>query len=299
MTEEKKPEGEPSDTPSSPEIPEGTSKENKEIMEEIKKDKGGKLEEKEETPPEEPPKKPEKAEEEPEPPEEGGTGEKPKRTPKLMPTFKHEIAKKKWEQKEKEQTEEIGNLQRQLKESKTSPEREKALKDFAEKYGWEENQVNDFLKLLPKGETLPADLKERLDKFEKAQEEVRQQTMFGEDYEKTVTPILDEEKVPKEKRAGLKKLINTLAFTTKYATYDLDEMYYSLKRKGELDEFIGKGKTPAESSGGATHGKPGEPEAEGIMDMPDEEFDKWEKDRAKKARSGLELRRGGKTVEKL
>ncbi len=270
--------------------------ESKQIMDDIQKEKSEADEKKDAEPkePEEGDKKPDEGQkkddkdkagdEEGEAGEDGEKGkEKPNRTPKTMPLYEHEIAKGKWEKKEKELQSEIENL-RKSNEGKSEPAQDEKIKKFAEKHGFEVDFVNDLMALLPKSGNVPEDIASKLKALDDEKEAARQDRMFDEDYDKKIVPLLKD--IPEDKRDRAKKLLKTLAFTTTYANTPLDVIWRGCE---EFDEFKQKGRKSGESSRGTPHV---EGEEKNIMDMSDEEFDKFSDELGKQGKSGAIMRQG-------
>lgn len=309
MAEEKKKPDEEIPTPK----PEGDEIDKK-IDEEIEAEKPKKEEEEGEAPKKEPP-KPEKKE------EEAGKGEeeekheprlaieeeeedeeekeerKPERTPRMMPVYKLRIAEKKWEKEKEGLQRTIDDLNEKIA-SKAGIDKEREIEEFAKEHKMDPEVLKGLVRLVqPTGGVISDKMQEDVKKLKEDQEWDRQRKIFDGDFKKTIVPLLEEDKVPQEKREELKTLFGKLAFTRKYVSYKLDDLYFSLKRKGELNEFLPaeKGKKSAEESrGGARGGVTGE---KGILDMSDEEFDEWEKEREEESkRGGLEIRRGGRSI---
>ena len=286
MAEEKKPKEEDLETPP------GADKEDLEIHKEIEKEKGESLEKKpgkEEEPGKEE-KEAEKVERE----------EKPKRTPRLMPVFTHKIEKRKWEKEKKEYEEAISELNAKLK-VKPEADKEKLIKETAEKHGVEPELIKDIIKIIgPSQVAIPDSLKKDIEVLKKSKEDVdwaKEDKGFEDDFEENVLPILEKEEVPKDKVKTLKGILKTQAFTQKYAPYDLTDVFYALRRKGEFDEVLGepKGKKSAEDTKGV--GVRGTELKKAVKDMSDEEFDKWDEGLEKKAKEeNLTVRRGGREM---
>ncbi len=232
--------------------------------------------------------KPEEGGEKTEKEEEGEREEKPKRTPQTMPVYKHKIAEKRWEKEKGDYNEKIKNLEVEVKK-KASPEKQKVVKDFAEKHGFEPEMVNDLLKIVESGQP---DVKKALDDFrseiEKGRterERTHQYSEFNKDYEKSIIPLLEKDGVPSEKRKEVKKLLQTLAFTTEYASTPLPVIYRGVE---DFDGFKVKGKKSAEPSRGGARG--GEEEDE--MPKGDKEFKEWS-DKKGREQSNLTITRKG------
>lgn len=211
----------------------------------------------------------------------------PKRSPKLMPAWKHEAEKGQWGKEKTELTKEISDLKQKL-EGKSEPVQDEAIKKFAEKHGWEEEAIKDLLSLLPKGPNLSEEVSKRLQSLEDKENQIRQERGFEKFFARDVVPLMEKDELTDEQKAKVKKKINTLAFTTKYVNNDLDEIYIIAKQKGELDNIIlPKGKKSAENSRGGMSGAKGETlkelTEEEALELGDEEFKKWSEEQAKKA----------------
>jgi hypothetical protein len=261
-------------------------KETKEIVKEIEEDPGvsetdkGETSKSKEEAGEEPEKKPDKKEEEAgekgkdeDEGKEGDEGEKTfKRTPKLMPLWKHNVAEKHWG-KEKEELE--SKLQEALK-VKDSPEKTEKIKEIAEKFGLDAEMVSEIVGLSQSA--TPKDVLSRLEKLEKTSEtttEQQQDVEFERDFSKNVLPLIkDEYPEASDKLVGrIKTLIESLAFTEELIGTPLSMIY-----KGS-EQFRGvKGKKSAESSTGS--GRIEKVGIEGVTpedieNMSDAEFDKF------------------------
>ena len=267
-------------TPESPETPEKPEKPEEGEGEEAGGEEGKEKKEKKEEG------KPEEGGEKPETPEKPEKPEKPQRTPQTMSIYKHKIAEKKWEKERTEKEDEIKRLNTELKK-KSSPEKQKVVKDFAEKHGLEPEMVTDLLKIVEAGQP---DVAKELDKFrseiEKGRterEQTHQYKEFDKDYEKSIVPLLEKDGIPSEKRKEVKKLLQTLAFTTEYSNTPLPVIY---RGATDFDEFKVKGKKSAEPSrGGARGGEEGDE-----MPKGDKEFQEWSDKKGKE--------QGNRTIER-
>lgn len=222
--------------------------------------------------------------------------EPPKRTPKLIPLYKHKIAEKKWGKTLKEKEEEITRLTTELEEKKSAPAREKAIADFAEKHGMEVEMVKDLLKLIGPPPKISEKVQKDLDSLKEMKEDERQAKLFDSEYKEKVVPLLEKDGIPEEKRSRVKKILRTLAFTTKYVNMDLDEIYDLRKLRGDFDSVLGKGRKTAETSRGKPGGiTEGPVTGEDIMGMDDEAFEKWSDEQAAKEK-GLKIIRKGEEI---
>lgn len=195
---------------------------------------------------------------------------KEKRSPKLIPLYQHEIEKKNWNKDKEVLLKQIEDL-KVSNTGKTDNKKQEGIKAFAEKHGFTEDAVADLLALAGTS-GLEKQLKEDLEKVKQERAEEEQKKIFDVEYEKTVDPLLDKDGVPADKRAKVKKLLNDLAFTSKYVGNDLDEIYIIAKNKGMLDNLgIVKGKKTFENSRGGT-GKGADGEQKSIKEMSDKEF---------------------------
>jgi len=227
--------------------------------------------------------------------DEGEDGEedgkkKPKRTPKLMPLFEHEIAKKNWEKDLSEKDKKILELTQQLQD-KSKPDQMADIEKFVEKTGLDKETVTGLVdiisKQLPKpGAELDAETKKRLQAFEQSQVEQAEKQGFDKEFTDKVIPVLEKQGIPEDKRGRVKKLLEKMAFTTKFANTPLDVIFKGCE---EFDPFREKGKPSGEASRGAPHI---EGEEKGVMEKSDEEFDKWSDDMAKSQKSGYITRNG-------
>ena len=210
--------------------------------------------------------------------------DKPKRTPKLMEVYKHKIAEEKWGKEKEALSTKVTDLEKQIGK-KPHPDRKEDIAKFAEEHGLEPKMVSGLLGLVEDGRV--SELEKKLDSLKGeietgrvTREQAHQEGEFGKDYTKAIIPILDNEKVPSDKKKEIKEIIHTLAFTAEFASYDLEDIYFKAKRRGDFDEIVSKGKKSAEP-GKNTHGKAGEEETKPFKDMSDAEFDKASEEGAK------------------
>ena len=259
-------------------------KDTKEIVDEIKEEdkKPGEEEPPEKEAGEEPEKKPDKEEEAGEKGEEKGEDKKDdepgeeektfKRTPKLMPLWKYNVAEKKWN---KERGELEGKLQEALK-IKDTPEKTEKIKEIAEKYGMDEAMINELVGLVQP--IIPKAIMDDIAQLKKASEtttEQQQELEFDRDFNKSVLPLIKEEYPEASEKlvSRIKSLVDKLAFTNELIGTPLSMIY-----KGS-EQFRGvKGKKSAESSTGS--GRIEKVNIEGVTpedieDMSDAEFDKF------------------------
>ena len=259
-------------------------KDTKEIVDEIKEEdkKPGEEEPPEKEAGEEPEKKPDKEEEAGEKGEEKGEDKKDdepgeeektfKRTPKLMPLWKHNVAEKKWN-KAREDLE--GKLQEALK-IKDTPEKTEKIKEIAEKYGMDEAMINELVGLVQP--IIPKAIMDDIAQLKKASEtttEQQQEVEFDRDFNKSVLPLIKEEYPEASEKlvSRIKSLVDKLAFTNELIGTPLSMIY-----KGS-EQFRGvKGKKSAESSTGS--GRIEKVNIEGVTpedieNMSDAEFDKF------------------------
>ena len=314
-------------------IPPEADEDSKKIAEDIKKEKEGGSEEtppdegggsKEETPKEpdegqDKDKKPEKdkgkeagkeegkekeggEEEREEGEEEPGEGEeKPaERTARLMPLYKHKIAEKKWKKEKEELIEQHAEEIRKLKEEtagQPSEERKKQVKEYAEKYGMEEEAVEDLLKIAGGStanlEKKIGELEEKLAKKEQADIESKQDAEFDKEFNKEVLPLMEKDGISPEKRKKLKDRLKVLAFTEEYVKTPLKVIY---KGEDSISEIKTPGKKSAESSGTPPHGGEGK-EKKDWMDMSDDEFEK-ESDALGQKSSNITIKRGEEVIQR-
>jgi hypothetical protein len=209
---------------------------------------------------------------------------KPKRTPKLMPLFEHEIAKKDWEKSQKEKDQKILELTQQLQD-KSTPDKTADIKKFAEESGLEESTVKGLVDIILKsmpnqGTALDEKTKKKLQAFEDSQAELVEKQGFEKEYSEKVIPTFEKQGISEDKRGRIKLLLEKLAFTTKYANYDLDHIFLI---DPSFDSFKEKGKPSGESSRGAPHTEGGEDKS--VMEMTDKEFDEWSETQGKKQSS--------------
>jgi len=274
----------------------------KKIMEEIKKEKGASPEPAEEEKPEseseeteeevssEETQQPEEGEEEAptegeeeteSEPEEGEEEEKPKRTPRLVESWRLRVAQKKWEKEKRELENKIRELSAKLEET-TSSQKGEEVKKFAEKYGIDEDFVRDLLAILKPGVTTQEFQKE-LQALREEREWQKQYQEFEKEFTDKLEPLIVKEGIPEAERPKLKSLIRDLAFTERFAAWPLDDIYLFLKAKGLLDDFLPKEKKKsAEVSRGGARGKEAGSLKEIIEGMSEEEFLKWSDEQAKK-----------------
>jgi len=266
-------------------------KESKEILEEIAKEKS---EASEDVKPKESEEvKPEEVKPEPDQKDDGKVDDtiekdKPKRTPKSMPLFEHEIAKKNWEKDLTEKENKILELTTQLQD-KSKIDQTADIEKFAEDSGLPKETIKGLVdiisKSLPKqGTELSEEIKQKLQDFEESKkklEEREEKEGFESDYKNKILPILEKDGISDDKKKErIKKIVETLAYTKKYAGYDLDHIYLVAP---EFKDFKEKGKPSGEHSRGTPHI---EGEEKGVMDMTDEEFDKWSEAEGKKQKTG-------------
>lgn len=224
-----------------------------------------------------------------------------KRTPRLIPAFTHEIEKRKWKKEKDGLQETITDLNTKLK-SKPDVDTETQIKEVAEKHGVEVGFLKDVFKILGGRTTITDDLRKEIVSLKKGQEKVdrdREDRGFNDDFEDNILPVLEKAEVSKQNVKALKKLLHEQAFTERYAPYALDDVFYALRRKGLLDEILGKkepGKKSAEDSGSV--GIRGKELKVKVKDMTDKEFDAFdaalEKDSKK---GGFEVRRDLKKIK--
>lgn len=200
--------------------------------------------------------------------------EKVKRTPHLMPIYKHKLAEREWS-KEKQ------TLLTQIEELKTKgatkPEQSEAIKKFAEKHGFEEEAVKDLVDLIGSKTDISDELKKKLGALEKERSETYQSNSFQKEFDKEIAPLLEADGVPKENHKKVLKLLKDLAFTEEYAKTPLKVIYKGVE---QFDDFRIKGKKSAEGSRGGARGG-SVPEKE-MRDMTDEEFEKYTDEEAAK-----------------
>jgi len=93
----------------------------------------------------------------------------------------------------------------------------------------------------------------------------------------------------------VKEIIHTKAFTKKFASYELNDLFYRLKRDGEFDDFVPKDKKKSAES---SHGKPhvGKKEEKDWAEMSEEEFEEDSEERGKTGRSGKLLNKKGEEI---
>ena len=222
-------------------------------------------------------------------------GDKTVRTPRLMESWKHDIAEKNWGKEREGFAKTISTLETALEAAKASPDRAKLIKDFAEKSGMDPENVENFLKLA--GMPLAGikkeleDLKTVFQKSDRDNKWAREDRAFEEDFEKVLIPILNTDNIPQENRSRLKKLLHTLAFTAEYANTPLPVIYRGVE---DFRQFSGKGvkKSAEASKGGIRGGKEGEID---WMSLEPDDFDKKIKEMAKEE-PGMEIRRDGRAV---
>ena len=195
---------------------------------------------------------------------------KPKRTPKLMEAWEHEVYKGKSEKQIKELSQQITDLTTKL-EGKSDSKKTDAVKAFAEKSGLDEETVAGLLEL-----TGVDSLKKELSDLKGKSEIPDQEVEFAKEANKELPKLFEGDKIAIDKQAEVQKVIHDLAFTKRYASLGLDEIYIIAKTKGYLDDFIkAPGRKTAEGSRGGSSGIGTDGEKKDVADMTDEEFKKF------------------------
>ena len=238
-----------------------------------------------------------KVDKEPEDKPEADEGKK-KRTPKVMNIYEHEIAKGKWEKKEKALLSDIADLKTEAGKKNTAADREKAIDAYCEKHGMERDQVEGLINIIGTNQGTDENLKTKVEELETQAKNKKEDLDFDEEFSKEVTPLFEKDNIEAKHQVAVKKLIHDLAFTEKYVSYDLDDIYLKLKNKGKLDDFIKQpGKKSGETSGGGTSTKTGEPDTEkSFKDMTDKEFEDFGDNEASKEKRHGTVRRDGKEI---
>lgn len=213
-------------------------------------------------------------------PEEGEEEEK-KRTPRLVESWKLRVAEKKWQREKKELEDKIRELQEQI-QKKSQPEKEEGIKEFAEKYGIDEDFVSDLLKLIKPSISM-SEFQEELQALKEEKEWQKQYQEFEKEFVDKLEPLIVKEGIPEDFRPKLKNYIRDLAFTDRFASWPLDDIYLFLKAKGHINDFLPKEKKKsAEAGKGGARGKEAESLKEIMENMSPEEFLKWSDEKAKK-----------------
>lgn len=181
---------------------------------------------KEETPKEEPKEEPKTEEETPEEEE-----KKPFRTPKLMPAWKHEVERKKWEQ-------EKADLEAKLKETKVEPPLQTVpsvdvsdkIKAVAQKHGLDEEVLADIASLVaPKPNEMSDEIKSALkeiNEFKKLQAIQAEELGFKKEFN-SVLPFIKQEypNATEEQLSQIETNLKNLAFTEQFKATPLDVIY--------------------------------------------------------------------------
>ena len=205
----------------------------------------------------------------------------PKRTPRLVEAYKFRIAEKKWQKEKKELEKRIRELESQLAE-KTPSERSEEIKAVAEKYGLDEDFVRDLVKLA-KSEPSTQQFQKELEALKEEREWERQYREFEKEYTDKIEPLLVQDGILEDKRPKFKSYLRDLAFTERFASWPLDDIYVFLKAKGHIEDFLPKEKKKsAEPSRGGARGREAKSLKEMIEGMSEEEFLKWGDEQAER-----------------
>jgi hypothetical protein len=204
------------------------------------------------------------------------------RIPKTMLLYEHMHAKEGWQKKEKALLAEIEQL-KQNKPDQTKTETASDIKAIAEEFGFEPAMIEKLVNVIGAKTTLPAEIKEKLEAFESEKKEQVQEQLFTKHFSKEVLPILTKDGIDEKGTDKIKKLIHELAFTEKYATYDLDDIYIMAKQKGMIENLgVFKGRKTAEGGrGGIGAGGGGGSEKKSFAEMSEKEFEEFSDDAGK------------------
>jgi hypothetical protein len=127
------------------------------------------------------------------------------------------------------------------------------IKAFAEKYDTNEDSVRDLLKMASKQVVLPENLSEKLSKIDEFEQERKLSTarrQVEDDFNRDVVPLLTAQGATQEHINKIKSKIEELAFTSRYNTYPVKDIYFV-----NQNDFKFAPKVSAETSrGGSTVG---------------------------------------------
>ncbi len=204
------------------------------------------------------------------------------RIPKTMLLHEHMHAKEGWRKKEKALLAEIEQL-KQDKPEQSKQETADDIKKIAEDFGFEPAMIEKLVNVIGSKLTLPADVKEKLEALESEKKEQAQEQLFTTHFSKEVSPLIAKDGIDEKGADKIKKLIHELAFTEKYATYDLDDIYITAKQKGMIENLgVFKGRKTAEGGRGGTGAGGGGSGKEDWRDKSDKEFEEWSDEQGKK-----------------
>lgn len=214
-----------------------------------------------------------------------------KRTPRLMEMWQHEVAEKNWGKEKESLQHQIEDLTGKL-ESKSSPDRETAIREFGKKMFWEDDLTNEFVKIMSPDGSLKKELEDLKSAYAKDKESRTwelEDKAFEKDFDANVKSLLEADELSEEMKERAKKLLKAYAFSEKYAKTPLSVIYKGVDDFRQLDA---KGKKSGENSRGGFRGKEGDVN---ILEMDDESFNKYIDSEKKKA-GKFQIRRDGQDI---
>ena len=223
-----------------------------------------------------------------------------------VPYSKFKKEKSKWEEREKQLTEELNLTKKQkeaLEQAVSSKNIEQDVDKFIEETGMEKDAVMGLINIIKKHSGVSPDVEKRITNFEKTSAEAAEKAAFENDFNENVIPLLKEANadITSAQIAKAKEKIKELAYQKGNEKIPLD--YIFARHQRDLSGLIAKPekKKSAEGSrpGSQSGVKPVEYEnitSEQIRDMSDSEFEKYSVWAEKNSGSALKIMRKGEQI---
>lgn len=168
--------------------------------------------------------------------------ETPVRPLKYKPLHEYTTEKSEWKTKEAAQAARIAELEGLVKVNNAQPDTkatEEKISKFAEKYGFEPEDVKDLLSGIATGVQIPKEVKDQLELLQKEKRETEEKTAFETEF-KAVEPSITAaypEATPAQ-IAAAKAHLDAVSHTKDFHDKSLD--YVLFKNKAEMDEIFKK-----------------------------------------------------------